>query len=75
MKKEFKAIALTLRSTLSVIWDVLFTSVSDERRIWQKRDRFGNVWWYVDDPISRRSIQFPSEQEVRRWLEKRFSNR
>ena len=75
MKKEFKAIALTLRSTLSLIWNVLFTSVSDEPRIWQERDRFGNVWWYVYDPISRRSIQFPSEQEVRRWLEKRFSNR
>ncbi len=75
MKKEFKAIALTLRSTLSRIWNALFTSVSDEPRIWQKRDRFGNVWWYVYDPISHRSIQFSSEQEVRRWLEKRFSNR
>ncbi len=73
MKKEFKAIALTLRSTLSLIWNTLFTSVSDEPRIWQERDRSGNVWWYVYDPISRRSIQFPSEQELRRWLEKRFS--
>jgi YD repeat-containing protein len=75
MKKELRAIALNLRSTLSLIWNVLFTSVSDELRIWQERDRLGNVWWYVYDPMSRRSIQFPSEQEVRRWLEKRFSNR
>jgi hypothetical protein len=73
MKKEFKAIALTVRLTLSRIWNVLFTSVSDEPRIWQEHDQFGNVWWNVYDPISRRSIQFPSEQEVRRWLEKRFS--
>ncbi len=75
MKKELRAIALTLRSILSRIWNALFTSVSDELCICQERDRFGNVWWYVYDPISRRSIQFPSEQEVRRWLEKRFSNR
>ena len=70
MRKELKAIALSLRSILSLIWNVLFTSVSDELRIWQERDRFGNIWWYVYDPISRRSIQFPSEQELRRWLEK-----
>jgi len=73
MKKELRAIALALRSTLSLIWNVVSTPSSNEPRIWQECDRFGNIWWYVYDPISRRSIQLPSEQEVRRWLEKRFS--
>lgn len=74
MEKEFKAIALTLRSTLSLIWNVVSIPSINEPHIWQKRDRFGNIWWYVYDPMSSRSIQLASEQEVRQWLEQRFSN-
>lgn len=83
MKNKMRAIALTLRSILSLIWDVLFTPVSNEPRIWQERDpvrisfaaRSGNIWWYVYDPMSGCSIQFPLEQEVRKWLEKQFFHR
>jgi hypothetical protein len=74
MKKELRAIALTLRSTLSRIWGVVSMLLSDEPRIWQKRDRSGNIWWYVYDPLSDRFIQLPSEQEVRQWLEQKFSD-
>jgi hypothetical protein len=72
MKKEFSAIALTLRSTLSSIWNSISTPLSNEPRIWQKRDRLGNIWWYIYDPIGDRVFRFSSEPEVRQWLEKQF---
>ncbi|MBI4779801.1 MAG: hypothetical protein HY785_00610 [Oscillatoriophycideae cyanobacterium NC_groundwater_1537_Pr4_S-0.65um_50_18] len=74
MEKEFKVIASTLRSILALIWDTISTSLSDEPRIWQKRDRFGEVYWHVYDPIRDRHFRFTTEQEVRQWLEQKFSN-
>jgi hypothetical protein len=72
MKKEFRTIALTLQSTFSLIWDIVFSLLSDEPKIWQGRDRFGKLYWRVYDPSRDRSITFTSEQEVREWLDQRF---
>jgi hypothetical protein len=72
MKKEFRAIALTLQSTLSLIWDKVLSFLSDEPKVWQERDRFGNLYWRIYDPISDRSATLASEQEVREWLDQRF---
>jgi hypothetical protein len=71
-KKIFSAIAITLKSSLSYIWDILSTSLSNDPRIWQRRDRFGRVYWQVYDPIRDRTIIFNSEEEVRYWLDQRF---
>lgn len=65
---SFKAFA-------SYIWDILFTPASTELRIWQKRDRLGQIHWHVYDPITDRSARFSCEQEVRRWIERQFYNR
>lgn len=72
MKKELRAIALTLQSTLSLIWDMVLSLLSNESRIWQRRDRFGKLYWRIYDPSSDRSITFTSEQEIRKWLDQRF---
>lgn len=72
MKKEFRAIALTLQSTLSLIWDMVLSLLSNESRIWQGRDRFGKLYWHIYDPSGDRSITFTSEQEIRKWLDQRF---
>ena len=42
-----------------------------EPHVRQKRDRFGNFYWQVYDPISRSYLFFNSELEVRIWLENR----
>lgn len=68
----FKTIALPLKSALSRFWDTV--APSREPCIWQRCDRFGQMYWQVYDPIRDRSITFYSEQEVRQWLEREFFN-
>jgi hypothetical protein len=36
------------------------------------RDRFGESYWKIYDPISRTLIHLKTEQEVRSWLESRY---
>lgn len=42
-----------------------------EPRIWQ-RTRQGQAIWYAHDPMTNRTRQFATEQEVRHWLETRY---
>jgi len=42
-----------------------------EPRIWQ-RTRQGQLTWFAHDPVTNRTRQFSSEQEVRLWLEQRY---
>jgi hypothetical protein len=69
MTKEYRTLVFILKSTLSRIWGVVSMLLSDEPHIWQGRDQSSSIWWYVYNPISGRSIQLPSEQEVWQWLE------
>ena len=69
-KTIFKAIALALEAVLSHFWDI--APSSSEPRVWQERDQSGQLYWRVYDPTHDRSISFYSEQEIRRWLEKRY---
>lgn len=48
-----------------------FFTGQTEPRIWQ-RHRQGQSLWYAHDPVTNRTRQFSSEQEVRLWLEKRY---
>ena len=49
-----------------------YFSQRQEPKIWQKRDRYGNLYWVVYDPTTGHSSCFSSEQEVRVWLEQRY---
>lgn len=43
-----------------------------EPKIYQKRDRWGNVYYQVHDPVSGFSGAFNTEEEVRIWLDRRY---
>lgn len=62
-----------LAQTLKQLGDrtMRFFTGQAEPRIWQ-RTRQGQPTWFAHDPISNRTRQFTSEQEVRLWLEKRY---
>jgi hypothetical protein len=57
------------------LWEGLLTLLSGRRepRIWRIRDRAGNWSFRVFDPVTGASSVFDSEQEVRVWLEQRYS--
>ena len=56
------------------LWEGLLTLFSErkEPKIWRKRDRAGNWYFRVFDPITGASSVMDSEQELRVWLEKRY---
>lgn len=62
-----------LAQTLKQLGDraMRFFTGQTEPRIWQ-RTRQGQPTWFAHDPITNRTRQFSSEQEVRLWLEKRY---
>ena len=49
-----------------------FIKIRSEPQIKRKCDRDGNYYWQIYNPISRCSVSFGSEQEVRLWLEQNF---
>ncbi|MBI4782971.1 MAG: hypothetical protein HY785_16860 [Oscillatoriophycideae cyanobacterium NC_groundwater_1537_Pr4_S-0.65um_50_18] len=60
------------------IWQVWQTAVSyfTESRDIQiscTRDIAGKVWWSGYDPQTQRSLHHVSEQEIRAWIERRYS--
>lgn len=55
-------------------WQYLWSYFNQrlEPRVWQKRDRYGNLYWVIYDPTTGYSSSFSSEKEVRVWLEQRY---
>ncbi|MEX0272247.1 hypothetical protein AB3R30_24305 [Leptolyngbyaceae cyanobacterium UHCC 1019] len=44
---------------------------ADELKIYQSKDRLGNVSWTIYDPFLDCRVVFNSEAEVRIWLDRR----
>ncbi|NCJ04936.1 hypothetical protein GS597_00045 [Synechococcales cyanobacterium C] len=67
----------TLLSWLGRYWQALLDSFSrqPEFRIRQRRDRKGNLWWDVYDPITNQYASLASEDEVRIWIEQSYHHR
>jgi hypothetical protein len=40
-----------------------------ELKIWQKRDRDGQIDWYARNPLTGKTITFASEAEMLKWIE------
>lgn len=72
LRRILGAIVLRLKSVLLLVWNAVSTPASSEPQIWQKCDRFGQIYWQVYDPIRDRWFRFSSEQELRQWLEENF---
>lgn len=55
-------------------WDWIYNVLmpNSEPKITQKRDRSGQEYYQVYDPISGNSKTFGSEMETRIWLDRRF---
>lgn len=45
---------------------------SSDLFIWQKRDRNGNTWWIIDDPLTGTRFHASSEEEVRAWIDRHY---
>lgn len=56
------------------LWNSLIAPLMNrsEPRITQKRDRWGNTYYQVYDPVSGFSSAFHTEEEVRIWLDRRY---
>ncbi len=76
LQRTDNAIALNFKSILARLWQgisaALTDFVSDEPRVWQRRDAHGRLWWYVYDPKRERYACLSSQGEVLQWLEERF---
>jgi hypothetical protein len=66
-----------LLSWLGQCWQGFVDSFSlqPELKIRQRRDRQGNLWWIVYDPITDQSAQLATEAEVRWWIEQFYRHR
>lgn len=69
-KQKMLKLASQLSQALKLFFESIFNS--DEPNIHQSRDRFGNVFWTVYDPITGCKLYFESEAEVRIWLDRRY---
>ncbi len=60
----------TLASWIRKIWQFISEDMNNrEPQIWQRLSRDGTLYYYAYDPISGRSLNSASEDEVRMWLE------
>lgn len=62
-----------LSAKLNDIWQhaLSYFYTSSEPRIWQTEDSFGRPAWSAYDPMTGRSIEQVSVQDLRIWLEER----
>lgn len=59
---------------LSQLWESLINALAgqSEPKIVRKRDRFGNWYFRVYDPVSQQSATLSSERELRAWIDQRY---
>lgn len=57
------------------LWQTVQNLLIDsfEPRVWQETDRRGQRFWRVYDPTTDRTGSFANENEVRIWIEQRYS--
>lgn len=54
------------------LWERFFT-LDSQLRVTQKRDRAGDNYYQIDDPLSGKTQTFFSEEEAIAWLERQRS--
>lgn len=61
-------------SKLSEIWNWFVKLILrvDQPKIYQSRDKLGNICWITYDQLAERKIHFNSETEVLAWLDCRY---
>jgi hypothetical protein len=68
---------LQLISKFQRFWQyvVKVITTSPELEVWQTHDRKGHTSWHAYEPKTGRSACFGSEEEIRAWIEMRYSVR
>lgn len=58
----------------SAFWEAVLKTLTANRdpMIHEKRDRRGNVYYDLYDPVGNQRLTFSSEEEIRYWLEQRY---
>lgn len=59
---------------LNGLWERIVNTLAgrSEPQIYRKRDRQGNWYFRVYDPVSKRSATLSSERELRAWIDQRY---
>lgn len=71
----FRTVLATLSLQARRFWSEILTELgrTQEPQVWQTTDRQGQIHWCVYDPDTGSLSEQLTEQEVRIWLEKRYS--
>ncbi|MDX2215981.1 MAG: hypothetical protein SFY66_22135 [Oculatellaceae cyanobacterium bins.114] len=54
-------------------WMSLWFQPNHELRVWQERDRRGNWLWCAYHPLTDQEVAFPTEEQLRQWIENPIS--
>ena len=73
-KKSDKQTESRFASILNRIWNGIVRSIAtpNEPIIHSRKDKSGNSYWAVHDPLLGHRVFFNSETEVRAWLDRRY---
>ncbi|MCC5623395.1 hypothetical protein [Nostoc sp. CHAB 5715] len=61
--------------SLHSIWEKIVKKLladSNELQVWQKVDRYGNIYWQAYDPTTGKSFSSGSEADVCMWIEQLY---
>lgn len=68
---EAQSVSQQIKTGLSRFWHRVMT-IDTDPQIRERRNHLGQSYWQVYDPISQTSQRFFEEEEVYRWLERRY---
>jgi hypothetical protein len=70
-----RTVLATLTLRVKRFWTEILTELgqTQEPHVWQTTGRQGQIHWCVYDPNTGDTLEQLTEQEVRIWLEKRYS--
>lgn len=49
-----------------------YFNLSLEIRVWQKCDRYGQIWWSAYNPKTQQSVHHIGEEQMRDWIEQSY---
>ncbi|MFN6464977.1 MAG: hypothetical protein RMZ41_024595 [Nostoc sp. DedVER02] len=61
--------------SLDSIWEnfvKILLADPQELKVWQKVDRYGNIYWQAYDPATRKTFSSGSQADVCMWIEQLY---
>ncbi len=68
---------VVIRQQLVRVWNALFDLANrhSDIRIWQRKNRFGEIGWHGYNPNTGEYVAFGTEDEIRSWIEQGYYTR